>query len=532
MPPARPVLPAWAAQASAAAIAPSAAAASVSRPIHAPMRHPAMALRGRTAMRAVPTDASGVEAEMMKILSDTNETAARLYAEADLLHLPILENGELSVRFWLAELETTMPPPATTFDQSELVGKWQLVYTNDLPLAVRDEVARHADGLVQDMSVVLSISDKMAMSKTTVISRLGEESTTFNDESYMVQQQYSPSFTVVGSDGESMAAHITYSSKDLLVMRKEDDVDRWLSQVFQSNGLPPSMPNVEVWKRINGHAVETPSAASPVLLWRFGLLALALGLTTGDTNVVSTSSSPTIEPPQNYSLYTRFLFAITLVSAVCSYIWSLCQKPTQPRVESTELASYGESNSAYLPSMDEEQQCQTPSPTDDSSSWFSLARIRAMFLSALAALSLNLYEPSAHAAGSGGRIGGSARAARTRSPSPRASPQLRSNTTVIERNNTTVIAPPPVGFSPGLGMGGPVIVAPAPTLGDIVVGAAVDGAVRGVVSGATGGPHHGPSSTDRMLENQQRQDERQIDKQATEIEALKKELDQLKAEKK
>eukprot|EP00928_Gymnodinium_smaydae_P051546 TRINITY_DN350_c0_g1_i1.p1 TRINITY_DN350_c0_g1~~TRINITY_DN350_c0_g1_i1.p1 ORF type:complete len:213 (-),score=31.24 TRINITY_DN350_c0_g1_i1:224-862(-) len=199
----------------------------------------------------------------------------------------------------------------------------------------------------------------------------------------------------------------------------------------------------------NGHAVETPSAASPVLLWRFGLLALALGLTTGDTNVVSTSSSPTIEPPQNYSLYTRFLFAITLVSAVCSYIWSLCQKPTQPRVESTELASYGESNSAYLPSMDEEQQCQTPSPTDDSS-----------------------------------------------------------------------------------GMGGPVTVAPAPTLGDIVVGAAVDGAVRGAVSGAIGGPHHGPSSTDRMLENQQRQDERQIDKQATEIEALKKELDQLKAEKK
>eukprot|EP00928_Gymnodinium_smaydae_P051550 TRINITY_DN350_c0_g1_i3.p1 TRINITY_DN350_c0_g1~~TRINITY_DN350_c0_g1_i3.p1 ORF type:complete len:483 (-),score=66.39 TRINITY_DN350_c0_g1_i3:224-1672(-) len=479
----------------------------------------------RLRLRPPLSRASGVEAEMMKILSDTNETAARLYAEADLLHLPILENGELSVRFWLAELETTMPPPATTFDQSELVGKWQLVYTNDLPLAVRDEVARHADGLVQDMSVVLSISDKMAMSKTTVISRLGEESTTFNDESYMVQQQYSPSFTVVGSDGESMAAHITYSSKDLLVMRKEDDVDRWLSQVFQSNGLPPSMPNVEVWKRINGHAVETPSAASPVLLWRFGLLALALGLTTGDTNVVSTSSSPTIEPPQNYFLYTGFLGSVCLVSSVSYFVRSSFQKSTQTDVASTELASYGESSFTYSPSMDEEQQCQTPAPTNDSSSWFSLARIRAMFL-------LNVYEPSAHAARSGGRIGGSARAARTRSPSPRASPQLRSNTTVIERNNTTVIAPPPVGFSPGLGMGGPVIVAPAPTLGDIVVGAAVDGAVRGVVSGATGGPHHGPSSTDRMLENQQRQDERQIDKQATEIEALKKELDQLKAEKK
>eukprot|EP00928_Gymnodinium_smaydae_P050406 TRINITY_DN3396_c0_g2_i2.p1 TRINITY_DN3396_c0_g2~~TRINITY_DN3396_c0_g2_i2.p1 ORF type:complete len:209 (+),score=37.81 TRINITY_DN3396_c0_g2_i2:64-627(+) len=173
-------------------------------------------------------------------------------------------------------------------------------------------------------------------------------------------------------------------------------------------GVSPAMPRIEVWKRTSGHAAETPSAASPISLWRFGLPASALATGTGDTNVFSTSSLPTAEQLLNSTLFASlFLMAVFLLTAVCFFVPSLSQKPTQPGVASTELASCGESNSAYSPSME-----------------------------------------------------------------------------------------------------------------------VLDAAARGAI----GGPHHGPSSTDRMLENQQRQDERQIDKQAAEIEALKKKLEQLKAE--
>eukprot|EP00928_Gymnodinium_smaydae_P051549 TRINITY_DN350_c0_g1_i2.p1 TRINITY_DN350_c0_g1~~TRINITY_DN350_c0_g1_i2.p1 ORF type:complete len:454 (-),score=71.13 TRINITY_DN350_c0_g1_i2:224-1585(-) len=416
MPAARPVPPLWSTQASAAAIA-SSAAVSASRPTHASRAHPGVALRGRIPMRAVPMDASEVEAELIKIFSDTNATAARLYSEADLLRLPSLANGEPSVKYLLTQLEVTKPPPAI-FNKNELVGEWQLVYTNDLPLAVRDEVLRHGKHIVslmvQDLSVVLSISDKGAMSKTSFVTWLGEEKTVFNEESSMVQIDSSPSFTVTGPHGESASAHVTYSGNDLLVMRKEDSTDEWISQAFESLGVSPPVPNVEVWKRLNGHAVETPSAASPISFWRFGLPALALDTTTGDTNIVSRPSSLTVEPSRNPSLVTcasvaAFPVSVMFLSMLFHVFRSLSQIPAQPRVASTELASYGESNSAYSPSME-----------------------------------------------------------------------------------------------------------------------VLDAAARGAI----GGPHHGPSSTDRMLENQQRQDERQIDKQATEIEALKKELDQLKAEKK
>eukprot|EP00928_Gymnodinium_smaydae_P050404 TRINITY_DN3396_c0_g1_i1.p1 TRINITY_DN3396_c0_g1~~TRINITY_DN3396_c0_g1_i1.p1 ORF type:complete len:334 (+),score=64.81 TRINITY_DN3396_c0_g1_i1:145-1002(+) len=205
----------------------------------------------------------------------------------------------------------------------------------------------------------------------------------------MVQIDSSASFTVTGPDGESMSAHITYSSNELLVLRKEDQKDKWISEVLDSINVSPFMPRLEVWKRTSGQAAAVPSTASPISLWRFGLPASALGTTTGDTNMVSLSSSPTDEPSRNPSLLTWFFVAVLLVSAmffsVVFFILRLLSwKPKQPRLASTELASYGESNSAHSPSMDEEQQCQTSSPTDDSSSWFSLARIRAMLSSALA----------------------------------------------------------------------------------------------------------------------------------------------------
>ena len=169
----------------------------------------------------------------------------------------------------------------------------------------------------------------------------------------------------------------------------------------------------------------------------------------------------------------------------------------------------------------------------------STTRLGSALLAMLAAVAfafLPLQE--AQAARSGGRIGGSASAAR-RAP-PRAAPRApaaaaSSNTTVI--NRTTVVAPPPIVAPPvmapsvGFGMGfgpAPVVVAPPPTVGDVIVGSVVGGAINNAMYG---GHHSGPSTADRMLENQQRQDERQIDSQQREIDELKAQLNSLKAQK-
>lgn len=161
-------------------------------------------------------------------------------------------------------------------------------------------------------------------------------------------------------------------------------------------------------------------------------------------------------------------------------------------------------------------------------------RVGGAMLSIVAALALVLMPVEAQAAKSGGRIGGTAAAARGKPP-PRAAPKApvassTNKTTVI--NQTTVIAPPPpvVAAPPtGMGMGvAPVVVAPAPTLGDVFVGTVIGGAINNAISG---GHHSGPSSTDRLLENQQRQDERQIDSQKAEIEQLKTEIQNMKVAK-
>ena len=66
----------------------------------------------------------------------------------------------------------------------------------------------------------------------------------------------------------------------------------------------------------------------------------------------------------------------------------------------------------------------------------------------------------AHAARGGGRIGGAAPRARAAPPS-RTAPGAQKER-VIERNNTTVIAP-----TPSYGFGGPAIVYAPPTLGEM-----------------------------------------------------------------
>jgi len=163
-------------------------------------------------------------------------------------------------------------------------------------------------------------------------------------------------------------------------------------------------------------------------------------------------------------------------------------------------------------------------------------RLGGAALSMVAAIALALMPmEEAQAAKSGGRIGGSAPAAR-RAPPPRpAAPKAATttnNTTVI--NKTTVVAPPPVVAAPAMGYGygyGGVgmVVAPPPTLGDVVVGTVVGGAINNAMYG---GMNRGPSTTDRMLDNQQRQDERQMDRQASEIDQLKMQISQLQAERK
>lgn len=176
-------------------------------------------------------------------------------------------------------------------------------------------------------------------------------------------------------------------------------------------------------------------------------------------------------------------------------------------------------------------------PDADAHESQSPLRVSGAMLSIVAALALVLMPVEAQAAKSGGRIGGTADAARSKPP-PRAAPKApaassTNKTTVI--NQTTVVAPPPVVAAPPMGMGmgmgmgvAPVVVAPAPTLGDVVVGTVIGGAINNAISG---GHHSGPSSTDRLLENQQRQDERQIDNQKAEIEQLKAEIQNMKVAK-
>mmetsp|Transcript_39472 Transcript_39472/g.85951 ORF Transcript_39472/g.85951 Transcript_39472/m.85951 type:complete len:227 (+) Transcript_39472:86-766(+) len=181
-------------------------------------------------------------------------------------------------------------------------------------------------------------------------------------------------------------------------------------------------------------------------------------------------------------------------------------------------ANFDVSSTPSQPELAEE--VESPSPL----------RLGGACLSILAALVVTFAPISeAQAAKSGGRIGGSAPSRKPAPPPPR----TVNKTTII--NKTTVVAPPPVVAAPpviaaspvmgGFGYGPAVVVAPPPTLGDVIVGAAVGSAINNAIGG---GQRYGPSGTDRMLENQQRQDERQMDRQAAQIDELQRELRDMK----
>lgn len=143
----------------------------------------------------------------------------------------------------------------------------------------------------------------------------------------------------------------------------------------------------------------------------------------------------------------------------------------------------------------------------------------------------------AQAARTGGRIGSSAPSKKEQQarPAPRAAvpPRVVNKTTVIEKTTVVVppppppvvVAPPPVMSPFGMAPAPVIVAAPPPTLGDVIVGAAVNSAINGAIASTV---PRGPSVNDRIMENQIRQDERQLDRQAAQIEDLQRELRDLK----
>mmetsp|Transcript_74364 Transcript_74364/g.177170 ORF Transcript_74364/g.177170 Transcript_74364/m.177170 type:complete len:220 (+) Transcript_74364:85-744(+) len=213
---------------------------------------------------------------------------------------------------------------------------------------------------------------------------------------------------------------------------------------------------------------------------------------------------------------------LVLLMALASAASLLLAAPTfvtPGRLSSTRMSSTAASQGAL------KTQLQATGLEAETTEAVDTGKMTRALLSMVAALVVT-FAPlaEAQAARSGGRIGGSAPSARPRPPPSRSSPPQATKERVIERNTTIIQQAPPM-------MGAPMMMAPAPSLGDIVVGTAVQGAVGGAVSGAVRGamaPPPGASGTDRMLENQMRQDERQMDKQSNDIEDLKRQLAELK----
>merc|ERR1719507_1495041 len=157
----------------------------------------------------------------------------------------------------------------------------------------------------------------------------------------------------------------------------------------------------------------------------------------------------------------------------------------------------------------------------------SAFRIGNAVLSMLAAMLVALAPAAeAQAARSGGRIGSSAPSRQEqRKPPPAARqamepPRVINKTTVVQKTVVVppppppvIVAPPPVISPFGMAVA-PVVVAPPPTVGDIIVGAAVNGAINSAINSTI---PRGPSTTDRIMENQIRQDERQLDRQSSQI---------------
>jgi len=164
------------------------------------------------------------------------------------------------------------------------------------------------------------------------------------------------------------------------------------------------------------------------------------------------------------------------------------------------------------------------------------ARLGGAVASLLAAMLVALVPVAeAQAARTGGRIGSSAPSKREQArPAPRAAvpPRIVNKTTIVNKTVVVppppppvVVAPPPVISPFGMAAAPVIVAAPPPTLGDIIVGAAVNSAIHGAIASTV---PHGPSVNDRIMENQIRQDERQLDRQAAQIEDLQREMRDLK----
>jgi len=194
---------------------------------------------------------------------------------------------------------------------------------------------------------------------------------------------------------------------------------------------------------------------------------------------------------------------------------------------------------APVPLAGSEASIQMQDDTEPNS-FFHVGRVALSMLAALLVALAPVAE--VQAAKTGGRIGSSAPSRQEqRKPPPAARqamepPKVINKTTVVQKTVVVQPPPPPVVVAPAVvvapspmispfGAVAPVIVAPPPTLGDIIVGAAVNGAINSAVNSTI---PRGPSTTDRIMENQIRQDERQLDRQANQIEDLQRELRELK----
>jgi len=161
---------------------------------------------------------------------------------------------------------------------------------------------------------------------------------------------------------------------------------------------------------------------------------------------------------------------------------------TAPAVEAKELPAVGES-------------------------FVNLSRAALAVLAALAVAFVPM--DGAEAARSGGRMGGmgGSRPQSRAAPPPRSAPSARSGVGASVGGAPTVVVSPmmsPFGYSPFGGFGYSPF---------------------GFGFGGFGGGF-GPSGTDQRIQEQQRQDERNIDQQKGQIDALQKEIETLKAQKK
>merc|ERR1719235_2422121 len=235
-------------------------AASSSNLNHAPR------LRGQPAVVPIHAGQKSAEVALKEALRTTSPIDAALYSQAEQLQSPTTSTGDLSVSAMLDLLEMTKPPPAT-FDSSSMLGAWRLEYTNGLPSIVQDEVAKHVEDPVIDVSVVMTVSQTGEMETTATLSLRSGVKRVTSWKNHIEQNEVSPVFSVSDQVGEQMSAEVSYISNDFLVLRNGfGNYD----QMLNSNGLTRSSIITDVWSKIEQPSSEA-QAATGTSLWRYGL---------------------------------------------------------------------------------------------------------------------------------------------------------------------------------------------------------------------------------------------------------------------